>query len=143
MRYTLLIIKPDAVERNLIGEIIRRVEVDQFIVKDIKRLTLSKERAQEFYAVHIGKHFYDDLVGYMTSGPIVPMALERYNAVTALRNLVGATKPSDARPGTIRRDLGVDHTRNSVHAADSDENAKREIEFFFPDFFSDNPARGG
>jgi nucleoside-diphosphate kinase len=140
MRYTLLIIKPDAVERNLIGEIIRRVEADQFIVKDIKRLTLSKERAQEFYAVHTGKDFYDDLVEYMSSGPIVTMALERYNAVTALRNLVGATKPSDARPGTVRKDLGVDHTRNSVHAADSDENAKREIEFFFPEFFFDKPA---
>jgi nucleoside-diphosphate kinase len=140
MRHTLLIIKPDAVERSLVGEIIRRAENDQFILKEIKRLTLSKERSQEFYAVHIGKPFYDDLVEYMISGPIVPMVLERYNAVAALRNLVGATKPADARPGTIRRDLGVDHTRNSVHAADSDENAKREIEFFFPGFFSDNPA---
>jgi nucleoside-diphosphate kinase len=140
MRQTLLIIKPDAVERNLVGEIIRRAENGQFILKEIKRLRLSKERAQEFYAVHTGKPFYDDLVEYMISGPIVPMVLERYNAVAALRNLVGATKPSDARPGTIRRDLGVDHTRNSVHAADSDENAKREIEFFFPDFFSDNPS---
>jgi len=103
MRYTLLIIKPDAVERNLIGEIIRRVEADQFMVKDIKRLALSKERAQEFYAVHVGKHFYDDLVEYMSSGPIVPMALERYNAVSALRNLVAATRSTPPTPTRTQR----------------------------------------
>jgi len=128
---TLLIIKPDAVERNLIGHIISRLEQARFKIVAMRMMPLSKEEAQEFYAVHKEKPFYHPLVEYMTSGPVVPMVLEKENAVEGLRTLVGATNPAEAACGTIRYEVGRDVEKNSVHASDSDETAAREISFFF------------
>ncbi|TET94988.1 MAG: nucleoside-diphosphate kinase, partial [Candidatus Zixiibacteriota bacterium] len=128
---TLLIIKPDAVERNLIGHIISRLEHSRFKIVAMRMMPLSKEEAREFYAVHKEKPFYNPLVEYMTSGPVIAMVLEKENAVQDLRTLVGATNPAEAACGTIRYEVGQDVEKNSVHASDSDENAAREISFFF------------
>ncbi|UCC43672.1 MAG: nucleoside-diphosphate kinase [Candidatus Zixiibacteriota bacterium] len=132
MSRTLLIIKPDAVERNLIGHIIARLERAGFRVLAMQMIKMSVDGAREFYAVHRGKPFYDNLVAFMTSGPVVPVLLEKENAVADLRALVGATNPEEAACGTIRSDIARSTERNSVHASDSDENAAREIAFFFP-----------
>ena len=131
MSRTLLIIKPDAVERNIIGHIISRLEHSHFKIVTMRVMQLSKEEAREFYAVHKEKPFYNPLVEYMTSGPVIPMVLEKENAVQDLRTLVGATSPAEAACGTIRYEIGRDVEKNSVHASDSDENAAREISFFF------------
>jgi nucleoside-diphosphate kinase len=128
---TLLIIKPDAVERNLIGHIISRLEQARFKIVAMRMMPLSKEEAREFYAVHKEKPFYNPLVEYMTSGPVIAMVLEKENAVQDLRTLVGATDAAEAACGTIRYEVGRDVEKNSVHASDSDENAAREISFFF------------
>ncbi|MEW6685782.1 MAG: nucleoside-diphosphate kinase [Candidatus Edwardsbacteria bacterium] len=128
---TLLIIKPDAVMRNLIGEILHRVEVSQFKIKAMKMVFLNEEDARKFYAVHQKKPFYEPLVRYMSSGPSLVALLERENAVNALRELVGKTNPKEASLGTIRRDYGLDKRRNSVHASDSPQTATQEIAFFF------------
>jgi len=128
---TLLIIKPDAVERNLIGHIISRLEQARFEIVAMRMMPLSKEEAREFYAVHKEKPFYNPLVKYMTSGPVVPMVLKKENAIDDLRTLIGATDPAEAACGTIRHEIGRDVEKNSVHASDSDENAAREISFFF------------
>ncbi len=132
MGRTLLIIKPDAVERNLIGEIISRLEKARLIIAAIKMVKLDYAEARRFYAVHEGKPFLDELCRYMSSGPIVPMVIksegETYEKV---RQLIGATDPAKAFPGTIRHDLGVSLTKNSVHASDSPQNAEIEISFFF------------
>jgi nucleoside-diphosphate kinase len=129
---TLVIIKPDAVERNLIGEIIKRFETAGFIVGALKMMKLERADARRFYAVHEGKPFLDDLCEYMSSGPIVPMVIksegETYEKV---RKFIGATDPAKAEPGTIRRDLAISMTKNSVHASDSAQNAEIEIGFFF------------
>lgn len=132
MEKTLLIIKPDAVSRNLIGEIVSRVEKARFKIKDMKMVQLKPAEAHRFYAVHEGKPFLDELVAFMSSGPVVPMVLEKENAVADLRKLIGATNPAKADPGTVRHDLAIDMGKNSVHGSDSPENAKIEIEFFFP-----------
>lgn len=131
MSRTLLIIKPDAVERNLIGHIVSRLEQARFKIVAMRMMPLSKEEAREFYAVHKEKPFYNPLVEYMTSGPVVPMVLEKENAIDDLRALIGATDPAEAACGTIRHEIGRDVEKNSVHASDSDENAAREISFFF------------
>ncbi|MBD3403993.1 nucleoside-diphosphate kinase [candidate division GN15 bacterium] len=131
MSKTLLIIKPDATERNLIGHIINRLERSRFTVADIRMVTLTEEQARKFYAVHEGKPFLNDLVAFMTSGPVVPMLLEKDNAVEDLRTLIGATDPTKAACGTIRFEIAKDIEKNSVHASDSDENAATEIAFFF------------
>lgn len=131
MSRTLLIIKPDAVERNLIGHIISRLEQARFKIVAMRMVPLSKEEAREFYAVHKEKPFYHPLVEYMTSGPVIAMVLEKDDAVEDLRTLVGATNPAEAACGTIRYEVGQDVEKNSVHASDSDENAAREISFFF------------
>lgn len=131
MEKTLLIIKPDAVQRNLIGEIVSRLEKSRFKIKAMKMVHLKPEEARKFYAVHEGKPFLADLVAFMSSGPVVPMALEKENAVADLRKLIGATDPKEAQAGTIRYDLAIDKGKNSVHASDSPENAKVEIAFFF------------
>jgi nucleoside-diphosphate kinase len=131
MEKTLLIIKPDAVQRNLIGEILSRLEKSRFKIRALKMVHLKPEEARRFYAVHEGKPFLADLVAFMSSGPVVPMALEKENAVADLRKLVGATDPKEADPGTIRYDLAIDKGKNSVHASDSPENAQTEIAFFF------------
>jgi len=128
---TLLIIKPDATNRNLVGEIIRRLEQSRFVVRALRMVRLSPEKARKFYAVHEGKLFLDSLCAFMSSGPIVPMVLEKENAVADLRLLIGATNPQNAACGTLRFDLALDVEKNSVHASDSPENAKTEIAFFF------------
>ncbi|MCI0405914.1 MAG: nucleoside-diphosphate kinase [candidate division Zixibacteria bacterium] len=125
-------IKPDAVSRNLIGEIIARVEKARFKIKRMKMLHLKPAEARRFYAVHEGKPFLDELVAFMSSGPVVPMVLEKENAVADLRKLIGATNPAKADPGTVRHDWAIDMGKNSVHGSDSPENARTEIEFFFP-----------
>jgi len=129
---TLLILKPDAVERKLVGKILSRVEDTGFRVRRMEMVTLTPERARSFYAEHEGKPFLNDLVSYMTSGPCVPVALESENAVPRLRELLGATNPKDAAAGTIRAEFGVDIQTNTVHGSDSPDSARREIGFFFP-----------
>lgn len=131
MERTLLIVKPDAVARNVIGEIIRRLEAKHFRVAELKMLCLTRDRAAEFYAVHRHRPFYDALIDFMTSGPCVPMVLERDNAVSFLRETIGSTDPAEAAEGTIRKDFATDIQNNAVHASDSRENADREVAFFF------------
>ena len=131
MSQTLLIIKPDATGRNLIGHIISRLEKAGFRISAMIMMALTPEQARKFYAVHEGKPFLDELVKFMTSDRVVPMVLERENAVENLRTLIGATNPEKAACGTIRQEIALDIQRNSVHASDSDENAAKEIAFFF------------
>ena len=132
MEKTLLIIKPDAVSRSLIGEIIARVEKSRFKIKALKMVQLKPDQARKFYAVHEGKPFLEELVAFISCGSVVPVLLEKENAVADLRKLIGATDPKKADCGTIRYDWAIDMGKNSVHASDSPENAKTEIEFFFP-----------
>ena len=131
MSRTLLIVKPDATDRNLIGHVINRLEKASFKVVEMKMLTLTEEMARQFYAVHADKPFVNDLVAFMTSGRVVPMVLEKEDAVTNLRTCIGATNPENADCGTIRYEIALNIEKNSVHASDSDENAKIEIDFFF------------
>jgi nucleoside-diphosphate kinase len=128
---TLVIIKPDAVERNLIGEILRRIEARGFRIAGMDMLRLTRKQAEAFYSVHCGKPFYEPLIEFMTSGPCVPVAVEGERAVLGLRELVGATNPAEAAAGTIRREFGENGRRNGVHASDSPETAEKEIAFFF------------
>ena len=128
---TLSIIKPDAVERNLIDEIKTIFTKNNLKIKDDKKIHLTKEEASEFYKVHQSKPFYDDLCAYLSSGPIVAMILEGENAVLANRKLMGATNPKDAEENTIRKLYGISIDKNSVHGSDSVDNAKKEIDFFF------------
>ena len=128
---TFLMIKPDAVRRNLIGEILRRVEKAGFEIVELKMVKLSLHQAKRFYRVHRGKPFFDKLVKYVSSGKVVVVLLRKKNAVKDLRELIGSTDPKKAKRGTIRRDLAINTTENSVHASDSPQNAKMELEFFF------------
>ncbi len=128
---TLSIIKPDAVERNLINEIKSIFFKNKLNVKDSKKIHISKDEAAEFYKVHQSKPFYNDLCAYLSSGPIVVMILEGDNAVAANRKIMGATNPKDAEDNTIRKLYGISIDKNSVHGSDSIENAKKEIDFFF------------
>ena len=127
---TLLMIKPDAVERNLCGAILARLEAEGFRLRRLKMIHLQPDEARRFYAVHEGKPFLDRLVAYMSSGPLCAVVLEREDAVGHLRQVVGATDPGEAGAGTIRREFGIDKTRNAVHASDAPETAAAEIEFF-------------
>jgi len=131
MERTLVLIKPDGVERNLIGEIIKRFETAGFKIIGLKMLHLNKKKAEAFYAVHRGKPFFEELTEYMSSGPIVAMVLEGKNAVSKVREIMGATDPKEAAPGTIRADLALSKGKNTVHGSDSPENATIEIAFFF------------
>ena len=131
LEQTLGIIKPDAVSRNLIGEILKRIEESGLKIKALKMLHLTKQEAMRFYEVHKDKPFYDSLTSYMSSGPIVVFVLEGENAIAHYRKIMGATDPSKAEEGTIRKDFGIDVEKNSVHGSDSPENAKKEISFFF------------
>lgn len=131
MERTLMIVKPDAVSRNVIGQILARVEGEGFVVRQLRLLHLSREQAEAFYAVHKERPFYGELVDFMTSGPAVPMVLERDDAVTHLRGFIGPTNSNEAPAGTIRGDFGTDVQCNAVHASDSPENAANEIAFFF------------
>ena len=128
---TLSIIKPDAVERNLVEKIKDIFKENKLEIKDSKKIHVSKEEASEFYKVHQSKPFYNDLCSYLSSGPIVVMILEGNNAVLANRKIMGATNPKDAEPNTIRKKFGISIDKNSVHGSDSIENAKKEINFFF------------
>jgi nucleoside-diphosphate kinase len=128
---TLSIIKPDATERNLTGQIIARLEAAGLRVIAQKRIWWRRRDAKEFYAVHKGQPYYGDLLTFMTSGPIVVQVLEGENAVARNREVMGATNPVDAAPGTIRKDFGVNHQKNSVHGSDTPENAKKEIAMCF------------
>ena len=130
---TLSIIKPDAVERNLVNEI-KKVFIDnEFKIIKEKKIQIEKSEAEKFYKVHETKPFYNDLCSYLSSGPIVVMILEKENAVLANREIMGATNPKDAKDGTIRKKYGISIDKNSVHGSDSVDNAKIEINFFFKD----------
>ena len=131
MERTLMMIKPDAVAKNAIGAIIGRVESEGFVVRQLRLEHLSREKAENFYAVHRERPFYGELVEFMTSGPAVPMVLERAAAVAYLRGFIGPTDSTAAPAGTIRGDFGTDVQCNAVHASDSPENAAGEIDFFF------------
>lgn len=130
---TLSIIKPDAVGKNVIGEIISRFEKAGLKVVAAKMLQLSKEQAQGFYAEHKERPFFNDLVTFMTSGPVVVQALEGENAINMNRDLMGATNPKEAAPGTIRADFADAIDANAVHGSDSEASAAREVAFFFQD----------
>ena len=128
---TLSIIKPDAVERNLVEEIKRIFTSNNLKIKESKKIQISKEEAAEFYKVHQSKPFYENLCSYLSSGPIVAMILEGENAILENRKLMGATDPKNAEENTIRKLYGISIDKNSVHGSDSSENAKKEINFFF------------
>ena len=128
---TLSIIKPDAVERNLQDEIKKNFIENNFIIKKEKKIQISKSEAEEFYKVHQSKPFYNELCNYLSSGPIIVMILEKESAVIENRKLMGATDPTKAEEGTIRKKYGISIDKNSVHGSDSVENAKIEIDFFF------------
>jgi nucleoside-diphosphate kinase len=131
MEQTLSIIKPDAVAKGVIGKILDRFESNGLRIAALKKLQLTKEQAGEFYAVHKERPFFGELVEFMTSGPVVVSVLEGENAVLKNRELMGATNPKEAAPGTIRADFAESIDANAVHGSDSLENAKIEIEFFF------------
>ena len=128
---TLSIIKPDAVERNLTEEIKQIFVSNNLLIKDMKKIHISKEEAAEFYKVHQSKPFYSDLCSYLSSGPIVAMILEGKDAILQNRKIMGATDPKKAEKNTIRKLYGISIDKNSVHGSDSKENAKKEINFFF------------
>jgi nucleoside-diphosphate kinase len=131
MERTLAIVKPDAVERGLAGEILKRVETQGLAISALKKLHLARAQAERFYEVHRERPFYQSLCDYMTSGPVVIAVLSGEQAITRWRALMGATDPAKAAPGTIRKDLGVDVEKNAVHGSDAPETAAREIAFFF------------
>ena len=133
LEQTLSIIKPDAVERNLSEEIKNIFKNQGFEISKEKKIKLEKYEAEKFYQVHQTKPFYNDLCDYLSSGPILVMVLEKYNAVLDNRQLMGATNPIEADEGTLRKKYGISIDKNSVHGSDSVENAKVEIDFFFKD----------
>jgi nucleoside-diphosphate kinase len=131
LEQTFSIIKPDAVARNVIGEIVSRFEKNGLQIVASKMLHLSKEQAEGFYAVHRERPFYNDLVSFMISGPVVVQVLEGENAISKNRELMGATNPAEADPGTIRADFATTVDENAVHGSDAPETAAEEIKFFF------------
>ena len=131
MERTLAIVKPDAVKRNLVGEIIRRAEQGGLRVAAARFLHLTKGKAEGFYAVHRERPFFGDLTTYMSSGPVMVLALEGEGAIKRWRDLMGATDPAKADPGTIRKDLGLNVEQNSTHGSDAPETARFEIGYFF------------
>ena len=131
MSQTLAIIKPDAVSAGNAGNILALLEASGFTVKALRMTSLDAEQAGAFYAVHEGRPFYDELVEFMMSGPVMPMVLESENAVPKLREVIGATDPAEAADGTVRKLYAESKGRNAIHASDSDENAAIEIDFFF------------
>ncbi len=133
MEKTLVLLKPDAVQRGLCGEIIARLERTGLKIVGMKLMQVSDELANRHYGEHVGKPFFDGLVGFITSGPIVAMAFEGDNAAAIVRKTMGSTNPVDSPPGSIRGDFGVDIGRNLVHGSDSPESAVRELALFFAD----------
>jgi nucleoside-diphosphate kinase len=128
---TLIIIKPGAVVRGLVGEVLSRFEKKGLKIVGLKMLKMSREKAEELYSVHKGKHFYGELINYITSAPVVVGVLESDDAVQIVRRVIGPTNPKEAPPGTIRGDFGITITQNIIHASDSKESAEREIKIFF------------
>jgi nucleoside-diphosphate kinase len=128
---TLAIVKPDAVGSGKAGKILAHLEEEGFTVRALRMTRLSSAQAGEFYAIHRERPFYAELVEFMTSGPVIPLVLEADDAVARLRTVIGATDPAEAEPGTIRHLYAESKGRNAIHASDSDENAVREIGFFF------------
>ena len=131
MNRTLALIKPDAVDRNINGEIIALIEQKGFTIRDMKFMKMSQSIAEKFYEAHKEKSFYDQLVTYMTSGNIIALILEKDNAVKLFRDLIGSTDPQLAEEGTIRKLYAIDKSFNSIHGSDSDANAEREISIIF------------
>ena len=131
LEQTLSIIKPDAVERNLVNEIKDIFKKNNLTIKESKKIHITKDEAFEFYKVHQSKPFYNDLCTYLSSGPIIVMILEGKNAIKENRKLMGATNPKEAEENTIRKLFGISIDKNSVHGSDSLDNAKKEIDFFF------------
>ena len=130
-KYTLAIVKPDAVASGNAGNVLAHLEKQGFRIRALRMVRLSKEQAGEFYAVHKERPFYGSLVEFMTSGPAIPVLLEREGAVAKLREVIGATDPKEAAQGTVRALFAESKERNAIHASDSDENAAREGAFFF------------
>jgi nucleoside-diphosphate kinase len=131
MSFTLAIVKPDAVGRGLAGKVLAHLEDQGFRIRALRLLRLTQDQAGEFYAVHRERPFYGSLVRFMTSGPCIPVLLERDDAVSTLRTVIGATDPKEAAAGTVRALYAESKERNAIHASDSDENASREARFFF------------
>ncbi|MCK4757598.1 MAG: nucleoside-diphosphate kinase, partial [Thermoplasmata archaeon] len=131
MERTFVMIKPDGVQRCLVGQVIQKFERKGFKLIGLKLMTISPELAAEHYGEHVGKPFYDKLMTYITSGPVAAMVVEGKEAVSAVRTMVGKTNPLEAAPGTIRGDLGLETGRNLIHASDSLPSAEREISLFF------------
>ena len=131
MSRTFSIIKPDATNRNITGAINKIIEDNDLRVIGQKRIKLSKDKAEGFYAIHKDKPFFNDLIEYMTSGPVIVQVLEGKNAVEQYRKIMGATNPDNAEEGTIRKEFAINIQENSVHGSDSNENAKIEIDYFF------------
>ncbi len=132
MERTLILIKPDAFARNLTGEIISRFERKGLRLVALQQMTMARELAERHYAEHAGKGFYEELVSFITSGPLVAMVLEGEQAITAARQVIGATNPVDAAPGSIRGDYAIEVGQNMVHGSDAPESAAREVSLFFP-----------
>jgi len=131
--FTLTIVKPDAFGTNKAGKIIAHLEAQGFRIRTARVLHLTTAQAEEFYAVHRERPFFKSLVSFMTTGPCMPMVLEKADAVAALRKAIGATDPKEAEQGTVRQLFAESKERNAIHASDSDENARRESRFFFSD----------
>ena len=131
MEQTLAIIKPDAVQRNLAGKILARLEAEGFVILGLKMVYLSKQDAERFYAVHRERPFFESLTAYMASGPAIPILLTRDSAIQSLRDLMGVTTPAQAAAGTIRQEFGIDVEKNAMHGSDSPASAAQEIPFFF------------
>ena len=131
LQRTLSIVKPDAVEKNATGEIIAAIQKKGFRILGMKMLHITKHQAEGFYAVHAGKPFFGSLTDFMSSGPIVVMALEKENAIADLRELMGATDPAKAATGTVRKEYATNIERNAIHGSDADETARFELSYFF------------
>jgi nucleoside-diphosphate kinase len=128
---TFVMVKPDGVARRLVGEVIRRIEAKGYDIREMKLMTVDESLAKKHYAEHVDKPFFDELVSFVTSGPSVAMVVEGADAVAGLRQIMGATNPLDATPGSIRGDFATEITQNIVHGSDSPESAEREINLFF------------
>ena len=128
---TLIILKPDSVKRNLVGEILSRFEKQGFVISKLKMLTFTRDMAQQFYSVHNTKPFFDELVTYITSGKVVVAVITGDNAIEQTRQIIGKTNPKEASPGTIRGDFGNNITENSIHASDSTESFDKEVNVVF------------
>ena len=138
LQRTLTIVKPDAVRKNAIGDIIEQFEKNGFRILAIKMLEISKHQAEQFYAVHAGKSFFNSLTDFMSSGPIVALALEKVDAIADLRKLMGATNPENAEEGTIRKRWASSIEHNAIHGSDADDTARFELSFFFAGFEESN-----